>query len=98
MKRLRAFVRLTRPLFLYGGFAGVALGAAVARHLAHPLDVGTYLWAQGLVSAFQLMVHYANDYFDRASDAHGELGRASDAHAAFARASDAHAVSSRRTP
>ena len=25
-----AFVRLSRPLFLYGGFAGVALGAAVA--------------------------------------------------------------------
>ena len=68
MRALLAFVRLSRPLFLYGGFAGVALGAAVARHLGHALDAATYLWAQGLVSAFHLMVHYANDYFDRAAD------------------------------
>ena len=70
MRALLAFVRLSRPLFLYGGVAGVALGAAVARHLGHPLDLATYLWVQGLVSAFHLMVHYANDYFDRAADAH----------------------------
>ncbi len=72
MRALPAFVRLSRPLFLYGGLAGVALGAAVARHLGHRLDLATYLWVQGLVSAFQLMVHYANDYFDRASDACAE--------------------------
>ncbi|HTJ28203.1 MAG TPA: prenyltransferase [Candidatus Limnocylindria bacterium] len=63
-----AFVRLSRPLFLYGGFAGVALGAALAHHRGAQLDLATYLWAQGLVTAFHLMVHYANDYFDRASD------------------------------
>jgi 1,4-dihydroxy-2-naphthoate polyprenyltransferase len=66
---LRAFLRLSRPLFLYGGFAGVALGAAVARFTGHRLDLATYLWVQLLVSAFHLMVHYANDYFDRESDA-----------------------------
>jgi 1,4-dihydroxy-2-naphthoate octaprenyltransferase len=66
---LLAFVRLTRPLFLFGGFAGVALGAAVAAWSGHQLDGVTYLWAQALVTAFQLMVHYANDYFDRAGDA-----------------------------
>jgi 1,4-dihydroxy-2-naphthoate octaprenyltransferase len=66
---LLAFVRLTRPLFLFGGFAGVALGAAVAAWSGHRLDVVTYLWVQALVTAFQLMVHYANDYFDRAGDA-----------------------------
>ncbi len=70
MRALLAFLRLSRPLFLYGGFAGVALGAAVARHLGHALDAAAYLWAQGLVSAFHLMVHYANDYFDRAADRH----------------------------
>lgn len=80
MRALLAFVRLSRPLFLYGGIAGVALGAAVARHLAHPLGAATYLWAQGLVTAFQLMVHYANDYFDRAADAHGCYGPAAAAH------------------
>ena len=65
---LRAFLRLSRPLFLYGGFAGVALGAAVARSTGHRLDVATYVWVQLLVSSFHLMVHYANDYFDRESD------------------------------
>jgi 1,4-dihydroxy-2-naphthoate polyprenyltransferase len=72
VRALLAFLRLSRPLFLYGGVAGVALGAAVARHLGHPLDLAGYLWAQGLVSAFHLMVHYANDYFDRAADARSE--------------------------
>jgi 1,4-dihydroxy-2-naphthoate octaprenyltransferase len=63
-----AFVRLSRPLFLYGGFAGVALGAAVARSAGLRIDAATYLWAQALVTSFQLMVHYANDYFDRDCD------------------------------
>ena len=66
---LIAFVRLSRPLFLYGGFAGVALGAAVARAEGLRIDAATYLWAQALVTSFQLMVHYANDYFDRECDA-----------------------------
>jgi 1,4-dihydroxy-2-naphthoate octaprenyltransferase len=69
VKRLLAFVRLSRPLFLYGGFAGVALGAAVAAWSGRRVDVATYLWAQALVTAFHLMVHYANDYFDRECDA-----------------------------
>ena len=69
MRALTSFVRLSRPLFLYGGFAGVALGAAVAHAAGHALDVGTYLWAQALVTSFHLMVHYANDYFDRDGDA-----------------------------
>jgi 1,4-dihydroxy-2-naphthoate octaprenyltransferase len=68
VSRILAFVRLSRPLFLYGGFAGVALGAAVARSAGLRLDGATYLWAQAMVTSFQLMVHYANDYFDRAAD------------------------------
>ena len=64
----RAFIRLSRPLFLYGGFAGVALGAAVARWSGHRLELATYLWAQVLVTSFHLMVHFANEYFDRESD------------------------------
>lgn len=63
-----AFVRLSRPLFLYAGFAGVGLGAAVAAHRGARLDLATYLWAQGMVTAFHLMVHYANEYFDRHAD------------------------------
>jgi 1,4-dihydroxy-2-naphthoate octaprenyltransferase len=72
---LRAFLRLSRPLFLYGGFAGVALGAAVARWTGHPLDAATYAWVQLMVSSFHLMVHYANDYFDRESDVGAERTR-----------------------
>jgi 1,4-dihydroxy-2-naphthoate octaprenyltransferase len=67
--RLIAFARLSRPLFLYGGFAGVALGAAVASSSGRAIDPATYVWAQVLVTAFQLMVHYANDYYDRECDA-----------------------------
>lgn len=66
-----AFVRLSRPLFLYGGFAGVALGAALAGYRGLRLDLAPYLWAQGLVTALQLMTHYANDYFDRDGDLAG---------------------------
>jgi 1,4-dihydroxy-2-naphthoate polyprenyltransferase len=72
VRALWAFVRLSRPLFLYGGFAGVALGAAVAAWSGHRLDAATYAWVQVLVTAFHLMVHYANDYFDR----HGDRGAA----------------------
>ena len=68
MRSLLAFVRLDRPLFLGGGFAGVALGAAVAAWSGHRLETAEYLWVQVLVTAFQLMVHYANDYFDREGD------------------------------
>ena len=68
VRALAAFVRLSRPLFLYGGFAGVALGAAVAARSGRRLDLIDYLWAQGMVTAFHLMVHFANDYFDREGD------------------------------
>lgn len=68
MRALAAFARLSRPLFLYGGFAGVALGAALAAWRGHVVDVETYVWVQLMVTAFQLMVHYANDYFDRDGD------------------------------
>ena len=71
MRVLAAFVRLSRPLFLYGGFAGVALGAAVAASSGHRVEPWAYAWTQTLVTAFQLMVHYANDYFGR----HGDRAR-----------------------
>lgn len=69
MRRIVAFVRLARPPFLIGGFAGFALGAAVARFDGYTLDWRTYLWGQALVTSFHLMVHFANDYFDQETDA-----------------------------
>jgi 1,4-dihydroxy-2-naphthoate octaprenyltransferase len=66
--RAGAFIRLARPAFLIGGFAGFALGAAVARFDGYALDWRAYLWGQLIVTSFHLMVHFANDYFDRETD------------------------------
>ena len=72
MKRALAFIRdlirLGRPLFLGGGFVLYALGAAIARAHGHAIDWRRYAIAQGAVTAFQLMTHYANDYFDYDAD------------------------------
>jgi 1,4-dihydroxy-2-naphthoate octaprenyltransferase len=67
-----AFVRLSRPKFLVGGFAGFALGAAIAAYEGTPVTLARYAAGQAMVTAFHLMTHYANDYFDRSSDRHGE--------------------------
>ncbi|HEY0707747.1 MAG TPA: prenyltransferase [Polyangia bacterium] len=63
-----AFIRLGRPLFLGGGFILYALGAAVAAHFGHALDLRAYLLGQAVVTSLQLMTHYANDYFDYEAD------------------------------
>ncbi len=62
--RLVAFIRLGRPLFLVGGFVLYGLGAAAAARAGAVIDVWLYLWGQLAVTAFQLMTHYANDYYD----------------------------------
>ncbi|HEV8020376.1 MAG TPA: prenyltransferase [Candidatus Lustribacter sp.] len=58
-----------------GGFAGFGLGAAVARFDGYALDWRAYLLGQLVVTAFHLMVHFANDYFDQATDALGTPAR-----------------------
>lgn len=63
------FLRLTRPLFLAGGLIVFLLGASAAWKAGSPLDLPSYLAAQGLVTATQLMTHYANEFYDQASDA-----------------------------
>jgi 1,4-dihydroxy-2-naphthoate polyprenyltransferase len=63
-----AFIRLGRPLFLGGGFVMFALGAAIAAWHGHPIDTRRYALGQLVVTAFQLMTHYANDYFDYDAD------------------------------
>ncbi len=66
--RGQALVRLGRPLFLGGGFVLYALGAAVAVVHGHTIDPVLYLLGQAAVTFFQLMTHYANDYFDYEAD------------------------------
>lgn len=60
-----ALIRLGRPLFLGGGFILFALGSVIA---GHSIDVSRYVIGQCAVTAFQLMTHYANDYFDYEAD------------------------------
>jgi 1,4-dihydroxy-2-naphthoate octaprenyltransferase len=68
MASLLAFIRLSRLQFLTGGILGVAFGAAIARHQGFVLSWQTLLLVQVAVTAFQLMTHYTNDYFDRDAD------------------------------
>jgi 1,4-dihydroxy-2-naphthoate octaprenyltransferase len=68
MSALIAFIKLGRPIFLGGGFILYALGAAIAHASGHSIDIGRYVLGQAAVTAFQLMTHYANDYFDLEAD------------------------------
>jgi 1,4-dihydroxy-2-naphthoate octaprenyltransferase len=63
-----ALIRLGRPLFLGGGFLMFGLGAGVAALTGHAIDARRYALGQAAVTAFQLMTHYANDYFDYDAD------------------------------
>ena len=68
MRRLIAFVRLGRPQFLVGGFVLYGLGGALAVAGGAAFDPWRYAWGQLVVTATQLMTHYANDYFDLEAD------------------------------
>ncbi|NVB79071.1 MAG: prenyltransferase [Kofleriaceae bacterium] len=68
MSRLVSVIKLGRPLFLGGGFILYGLGAAIAAATGHTISAGRYALGQGAVTAFQLMTHYANDYFDYDAD------------------------------
>ena len=68
MSAVVAFIKLGRPLFLGGGFLLFALGAAIAAWQGAVIDVRRYALGQLAVTAFQLMTHYANDYFDVEAD------------------------------
>jgi 1,4-dihydroxy-2-naphthoate octaprenyltransferase len=68
MRRLMAFVRLGRPQFLVGGFVLYGLGGALAVAGGAAFDPWRYGWGQLVVTATQLMTHYANDYFDLEAD------------------------------
>jgi 1,4-dihydroxy-2-naphthoate octaprenyltransferase len=68
VRKILAFVRLSRPIFLLGGMVLYALGALVARYEGHPLDLNLYLVGQLFVTSLQLMTHYLNEYWDVEAD------------------------------
>jgi len=65
----RLFLRLSRPLFLFGGLVNYALGVGIARYLGIPINWNVVICGQLWVSALQLSVHYLNEYFDNPMDA-----------------------------
>ena len=67
MEKLRAFIRLTRPVFLLGGALLYALGAALSED---PIRWAAYATGQAMVTAVQLAAQYANEYFDVEADRH----------------------------
>lgn len=67
-RRIWAFIRLGRPIFLVGGVVMYLLGASVALYQGAHLDLGILLLGQIAITATQLMTHYANDYFDLEHD------------------------------
>jgi len=69
-KQLFAFIRLSRPHFLLGGFLLYGLGASIAAYLGRPIHFTTYLIGQLLVTSIQLTTHFLNEYFDGAADVH----------------------------
>lgn len=73
--RVWHFLRLTRPLFLLGGVQLYALGAAYAWKQGVVLEPGTFLLGQALVTAVQLMTHYANEFYDQETDRLNAAGR-----------------------
>ncbi|MAS36317.1 MAG: prenyltransferase [Anaerolineaceae bacterium] len=71
MKWLRyiwALIRLGRPHFLAGGVILYLLGVSMALYSGAALNVSALFWGQLVVTATQLMTHYANDYFDLGAD------------------------------
>ncbi len=68
-RKIWAFVKLTRPMFLGGAVLLYLLGAVLAWVQGSPLDWARLLLGQLLVTSIQLTTHYANEYYDYEVDA-----------------------------
>lgn len=63
-----AFIRLSRPLFLTGGFVMHGLGLAMALYTGAGLQIAPLFWGQVAITAAQLATHHLNEYFDLPTD------------------------------
>jgi 1,4-dihydroxy-2-naphthoate octaprenyltransferase len=68
MKTLVLFIRLSRPLFLAGGFLMYALGVGIASYLGKSIDWNAYILGQVWVTLLQLSTHYFNEYYNAPAD------------------------------
>lgn len=68
VRTLIHFLRLTRPLFLFGGANLYAIGVFIALADGYKIDLGHLLAGQAMVTAIQLMTHYANEFYDQETD------------------------------
>jgi 1,4-dihydroxy-2-naphthoate polyprenyltransferase len=62
--RLWDFIRLSRVVFLLGGFLLYAIGAAAAVRFGFVFNWPEYLLGQVVVTSIQLMGQYLNEYYD----------------------------------
>ena len=58
------FIKLTRVVFLLGGFLLYALGVAAAARMGVAINCAGYLVGQVVVISIQLMAQYLNEYYD----------------------------------
>ncbi len=63
-RKFRAFIRLTRPIFLLGGVLMYGLGVAIAASQGAAVDIPRALLGQWMVTSIQAMAQYANEYYD----------------------------------
>ncbi len=68
MKKLIAFIKLSRLMFLSGGFIFYGLGVSIAYNEGYQISPEIYVVGQLIVTLTQLMLHYSNDYFDYPAD------------------------------
>jgi 1,4-dihydroxy-2-naphthoate polyprenyltransferase len=73
--KIGAFIRLTRPFFLLGGVLLYLLGVTITLSAGGKFNPGHFLMGQIMVTSIQLMVQYANEYFDRDVDLAGTKNR-----------------------
>jgi 1,4-dihydroxy-2-naphthoate octaprenyltransferase len=66
--QLRAFLKLGRPKFLFGGLLLFALGSVLGTQQTLGINWPRYVWGQATITAAQWMTHYSNDYFDLDAD------------------------------
>jgi 1,4-dihydroxy-2-naphthoate octaprenyltransferase len=68
MDSLRLFLKISRPLPVFGVILTFGLGAGIARYLGATIDWEVYFLGQVWVTLLQLSMYYLGDYFAHPAD------------------------------